>query len=98
MGCLVVRRDTRASKLLSLVDIFEPLSKEEIEQLNGQLSDVHLKPDEISYTPQDRSEKLFVLWKGRVRIYKTIEGCHTGTHPMRSARERQPYENAGAVR
>jgi CRP-like cAMP-binding protein len=55
------------------VDIFEPLSTQEIEQLNGQLSDVHLEPDEIFYSPQDRSERLFVLWKGRVRIYKTTD-------------------------
>jgi CRP/FNR family cyclic AMP-dependent transcriptional regulator len=61
-------------RLLSLVDIFEPLSEEEIEELNGQLSDVHLDPGEIFYTPQDRSERLFVLWKGRVRIYKTTDG------------------------
>jgi CRP/FNR family transcriptional regulator len=61
-------------RLLSLVDIFEPLSEQEIEQLNGQLSDVHLEPDEIFYTPQDRSERLFVLWKGRVRIYRTTDG------------------------
>ena len=61
-------------RLLSLVDIFEPLSEEEIERLNGQLSDVHLEPDEIFYTPQDRTERLFVLWKGRVRIYRTTEG------------------------
>ena len=60
-------------RLLSLVDIFEPLSEEEIEQLNGQLSDTHLEPDEIFYTPQDRSERLFLLWKGRVRIYRTTD-------------------------
>jgi hypothetical protein len=52
-------------RLLSLVDIFEPLSAEEIEHLNGQLPDVHLKPGEIFYSPEDRSERLFVLWKGR---------------------------------
>jgi CRP/FNR family transcriptional regulator len=56
------------------VDIFEPLSKEEIERLSGQLSDVHLDSNEIFYTPQDRSERLFVLWKGRVRIYRTTDG------------------------
>src|SRR3954453_13734816 len=61
-------------RLLSLVDIFDPLSEEEIEQLNGQLSDVHLEPGQIFYTPQDQSERLFVLWKGRVRIYKTSDG------------------------
>jgi CRP-like cAMP-binding protein len=61
-------------RLLSLVDIFEPLSEEEIKRLNGQLSDIHLEPGQIFYTPQDRSERLFVLWKGRVRIYKTTDG------------------------
>jgi CRP-like cAMP-binding protein len=61
-------------RLLSLVDIFEPLSSDEIEQLNGQLSDIHLDPGEIFYTPHDRSERLFLLWKGRVRIYKTTDG------------------------
>jgi CRP-like cAMP-binding protein len=61
-------------RLLSLVDIFEPLSEEDIEQLNGQLSDVHLESGEIFYTPQDRSERLFLLWKGRVRISKTTNG------------------------
>ena len=60
-------------RLLSLVDIFEPLSAEEIEGLNGQLSDIHLEPGEIFYTPQDRSERLFLLQKGRVRIYKTTD-------------------------
>lgn len=65
---------TERVRLLSLVDIFEPLSEEEIERLNGQLSDVHLEPGEIFYTPQDRSERLFVLWKGRVRIYRTSDG------------------------
>jgi CRP-like cAMP-binding protein len=61
-------------RLLSLVDIFEPLSEEEIRQLNGQLYDVHLEQGEVFYTPQDRTERLFVLWKGRVRIYKTTDG------------------------
>jgi CRP-like cAMP-binding protein len=60
-------------RLLSLVDIFEPLSAEEIEHLNGHLPDVHLKPGEIFYSPEDRSDRLFVLWKGRVRVYKTAD-------------------------
>jgi CRP-like cAMP-binding protein len=61
-------------KLLSLVDIFEPLSTKEIEQLNGQLSDIHLQAGEIFFTPQDSSERLFLLQKGRVRIYRTSDG------------------------
>ena len=79
-GNLTVTRAPKAGaleeriQLLSLVDIFESLSDEEIQQLNGRLSDVHLEPNEIFYTPQDRSKKQFVLWKWRVRIYKTTDG------------------------
>ena len=60
-------------RLLSLVDIFESLSEEEIQGLTGQLSDVHLEPGQIFYTPQDRSERLFVLQKGRVRVFKMTD-------------------------
>jgi CRP/FNR family cyclic AMP-dependent transcriptional regulator len=58
-------------RLLSLVDIFEPLSPEEIEHLNTQLPSVHLERREIFYTPEERSERLFVLERGKVRIFRT---------------------------
>jgi CRP/FNR family cyclic AMP-dependent transcriptional regulator len=58
-------------RLLSLVDIFEPLSTEGIEQLNRQLPSIHLERGEIFYTPEERSERLFVLERGKVRIYRT---------------------------
>jgi CRP/FNR family transcriptional regulator, cyclic AMP receptor protein len=58
-------------RLLSLVDIFEPLSEEEIEQLNGQLPDRHLDRGERFYGPDDHSERLFILQKGKVRIFRT---------------------------
>jgi CRP/FNR family cyclic AMP-dependent transcriptional regulator len=58
-------------RLLSLVDIFEPLSKLEIEQLEGQLPDQHLGKGEIFYGPEDRSERLFLLQKGKIRIFRT---------------------------
>ena len=58
-------------RLLTLVDIFEPLSEEEIEHLNGQLSDRRLKNGEIFYGPQDPSERLFLLQKGKARIFRT---------------------------
>jgi CRP-like cAMP-binding protein len=76
VGGNVVSSEQRAERvrLLSLVDIFQPLSSEEIVRLNGQLADCHLQEGEIFYTPQDRSERLFLLWKGRVRIYKTTDG------------------------
>jgi CRP/FNR family cyclic AMP-dependent transcriptional regulator len=58
-------------RLLSLVDIFEPLSIEGIEQLNKQLPSIHLERGEIFYTPEERSERLFVLERGKVRIFRT---------------------------
>jgi CRP/FNR family cyclic AMP-dependent transcriptional regulator len=58
-------------RLLSMVDIFEPLSTEEIEHLSGQLPDTHLERGEIFYGPEDRSERLFLLWKGKARIFRT---------------------------
>lgn len=74
-------------RLLSMVDIFEPLSKGEIKQLNGQLPDRRLQRGEIFYTPEDRSERLFILQKGRVRVYQmtpqgrefTLAVVETGT-------------------
>src|SRR5918997_924070 len=57
-------------RLLSLVDIFEPLSTEEIERLNGQLPDRHLEQGEMFYTPEERSETLFMLQKGKIRIFR----------------------------
>ena len=58
-------------KLLSLVDIFEPLSEQEIERLDGQLPDVHLEPGQMLYGPQDQTERLFLIQKGKVRIFRT---------------------------
>jgi CRP-like cAMP-binding protein len=57
--------------MIALVDIFEPLSEEEIERLNDQLPDRHLENGEIFYGPDDPSERLFILRKGKVRIYRT---------------------------
>ncbi len=59
-------------KLLSLVDVFEPLSWEEIEKINWQNLNTRLEPGEIFYTPIDLSETLFVLQSGRVRIYRAL--------------------------
>lgn len=84
LGNLQPESSKERIRLLSLVDIFEPLSSTEIEDLNGQLSDRHLEPGEIFYTPEDLSEKLFLLWRGRVRIYKTIEGRELTLAPWSS--------------
>lgn len=57
-------------RLLSLVDIFEPLSEEEIEDLNGQLPDRRIDRGEVFYSPEDLSERLFILQSGKARIYR----------------------------
>ena len=57
-------------QLLSMVDILEPLSQEQIEELIEWLPDTHFEQGQIIYTPEDRSEVLFLLKTGRVRIYR----------------------------
>ncbi len=57
-------------QLLSMVDILEPLSQEQIEELLQRLPDVHFERGQIIYAPEDRSEALFLLKTGRVRIYR----------------------------
>jgi CRP/FNR family transcriptional regulator, cyclic AMP receptor protein len=62
-------------RLLTLVDIFEPLSREEIENINWKHLNTSVEQGETFYTPMDLCETLFVLQKGRIRIYKaTPEG------------------------
>lgn len=65
--------DTSAERvrLLSLVDIFEPLTEEEIESLNDQLPDRRLQSGANFFGPQDRSERIFLLQSGRVRIFRS---------------------------
>ena len=57
-------------RLLSMVDVLEPLSEDELEELGRRIPDTHVERDRIFYTPEDRSEALFMLKRGRVRIYK----------------------------
>ena len=62
-------------KLLTLVDIFEPLSREEIEKIKWENLNTSIERDEVFYTPMDLCETLFVLQKGRIRIFRaTPEG------------------------
>jgi CRP/FNR family transcriptional regulator, cyclic AMP receptor protein len=57
-------------RLLSMVDILEPLTRGEIEELSRRIPDTHYRRGQILYTPKERSEALFMLKKGRVRIYR----------------------------
>lgn len=75
-GSADVRQATSEEKLrlLSLVDVFEPLAPEDIEQLNGRLLTVYLEAGETFYTPEEPpSERMFLLCKGRVRLYKMLD-------------------------
>src|SRR3712207_1684205 len=60
-------------RLLSMVDVFEPLTAEEIERLDKRLPDAHLEMGDIFYSPGDPSEKVFILRRGKVRIYKVAD-------------------------
>ncbi len=72
MGGRISDDDVRT---LSLVDVFEGLSQEEIEEITWKDLRTRVEPGETFYTPMDLSETLFVLRKGRVRIFKaTPEG------------------------
>src|SRR5918998_5843475 len=62
-------------KLLPLVDILEPLSREEIEKINWRHLNTSVDEGETFYTPMDLCETLFVLQRGRIRLYRaTPEG------------------------
>src|SRR5215210_1496919 len=61
-------------QLLSRMEIFEPLSEEDLRGLLQRSLDTHLARGETFFTPEDTSEKLFILKKGRVRIFRTSEG------------------------
>jgi CRP/FNR family transcriptional regulator, cyclic AMP receptor protein len=57
-------------RLLSMVDVLEPLSPEELEELARRAPDTYLDEGEVLYTPQEAGEKLFILKKGRVQVYE----------------------------
>jgi CRP/FNR family transcriptional regulator len=69
-------------KLLSQVDIFESLPKEELRDVLRDLPqrnmEINLGAGEVFYTPRQPDGKLFILAQGRVRIYK-LEGSREFT-------------------
>src|SRR5215203_1525010 len=61
-------------ELLSGVALLESLSKEEIRVLIRQNSEVRLGGGETFYAPWEQGGKLFILKKGRMRLYRTEGG------------------------
>ena len=61
-------------RLLSMVDILGPLSDEEMEELAKRTPDTFLEQGDVLYSPQDGTERLFILKKGRVQLYEVDRG------------------------
>ncbi len=59
------------ARIFSGVDVLEPLSQEELDELAWRLPDRRLEEGEILYSPHERGDGLFVLKEGRVRLYRT---------------------------
>jgi CRP/FNR family transcriptional regulator, cyclic AMP receptor protein len=57
-------------RFLSMVDILEPLSREELEELARRCLDTQIERGEIFYTPWERGERFFFLKRGRVQVYE----------------------------
>src|SRR5829696_7331228 len=73
-------------ELLSKVDLFDSLSEEEIRVLLRENSDVCLEEGETFYAPWEQGGNLFVLKKGRMRLFRsegarefTLEVVEAGT-------------------
>src|ERR687898_770788 len=56
-------------RLLSMVDVFELLSREELEELAHRASDAHLRQGEDLRTRQKGGGKLYAVKEGRVQLY-----------------------------
>src|SRR5215212_4911865 len=59
-------------RLLSMVDVFEPLSREELEELAHLAHDSHLRQGEDLHTRQEGGGKLYALKEGRVQLYVAL--------------------------
>src|SRR5919107_5995874 len=61
-------------RLLSMVDVLEPLSQQQLQTLAQRYPDTSLEAGQHLYTPQETSQRLYFLKEGRVRIYRIAEG------------------------
>jgi CRP-like cAMP-binding protein len=55
---------------LQMVDIFQDLTEEEIEEIDRATTITTARRGKILYMPEDTSEVLFLLKKGRVQLYR----------------------------
>jgi CRP/FNR family cyclic AMP-dependent transcriptional regulator len=65
-------------RLLSMVNVLEPLSREELKDLSQRAPDTHLQEGEDFPNPQQEGERLYMLKTGQAQIYEmTPEGGET---------------------
>lgn len=81
------------TRYLSEVDVLEPLSMEELDELAHRLPDTRLEEGEFLRGPRERGEGIWVLKKGRVRVYQVDpEG---GEFTLRVVREGTVFGEMG---
>lgn len=64
-------RKRTQTELLSLVDVLEPLSKEELERLAARCPGTRLERGEYLYHSKEHDGGLFLIEEGRVRVYRS---------------------------
>jgi CRP-like cAMP-binding protein len=60
--------------VLSRAETLDPLSEEDLRGLLERKRDINLDSGETFFSPEDTTEKLFILKKGRVRIFRQSDG------------------------
>ncbi len=61
-------REERQARLLSLVDMLEPLTEEELRDLARRCPDLRLSDGQDFYDPEKHDSGLFLILEGRVRV------------------------------
>ncbi len=55
---------------LSKIEVFQDLSKEEVEEMDRRTTMTTCEPGRVFYAPEETGEVLFLLKKGRVQLYR----------------------------
>src|SRR4028119_256853 len=66
-------QEGQLAKLMSLVDVLEPLSEGELGDLARRCSEVPAGDGEDFYRPEAHEGGLFIVLEGRVRVYRTSQ-------------------------
>jgi CRP/FNR family transcriptional regulator, cyclic AMP receptor protein len=67
----MVTQEERLVRLLSLVDVLEPLGEEELRDLARRCPGLRLEAGQDFYRPEVHDSGLFLILEGRVRMYAT---------------------------